>query len=364
MKEKAARISAGVVCAVIAWGMTAYAPDVKMSAERAIQTCLTVIIPSLFGFTALSGFLSASGLLSRAVKPLSALTRLVFRMDSTMFSIFLLANISGYPVGAIMLKKACADGRIKKEAAQRLLCCCFGAGPAFACGAVGAALFGDSLCGMAVYLACLAANVIVAVLMGIIFGYGCEKDNIHNDNNISKRCDYPILLVDAVSDAARSMAGICVTVTAFSVLSALLYACGAVPFLADILKRATGIDGFGGIINAVLEISNISHMEKGCYKLLPLIAALMSFGGICVMFQVYMAVRGVIGMRAFLLCRIPATVLSYALCRPIMSTMGISIYTAKMYRIGITCSEISPIPSAFLLIMTILLLSKKSLAKT
>ena len=72
----------------------------------------------------------------------------------------------------------------------------------------------------------------------------------------------------------------------------------------------SGIDGAGGVFSPLLEISRISALSPDTIYAMPLCAALISFGGACVVLQVVAIGSGVLPLKGFLLSRLPAAALS------------------------------------------------------
>ena len=66
---------------------------------------------------------------------------------TSIFSIFLLSLIGGYPIGAKLIEEASISGRVDRRTYHSLICCCINAGPAFTVIAVGEGLFGSETLG-------------------------------------------------------------------------------------------------------------------------------------------------------------------------------------------------------------------------
>lgn len=90
----------------------------------AIQT----VLPSLFPFFFLSGWLTGSG--SGDFRILSGAARL-FRMPHSCSCLLLPAFLGGYPSGAQAIAASYQQGQLSKESAERLLGYCSNAGPSF-----------------------------------------------------------------------------------------------------------------------------------------------------------------------------------------------------------------------------------------
>ena len=131
-----------------------------------VQLCLQTVIPSLFCFMVLTGFLINSGLYRLISLPLGPLTKGLFCLPPSMGSVVLLSLIGGYPMGAKSIAGLLEQGRLDRATAQRMLpfCCC--AGPSFIITAVGSGMFGSAQAGILLYL----VQLFVSILLGAVLG--------------------------------------------------------------------------------------------------------------------------------------------------------------------------------------------------
>ena len=84
-------------------GLIKYSKEVSSAVILSIESCLKIIIPSLFAFMVLSNLIVKSNIYILISKPFSLISRYLFRIPPELFSIFLLSNIGGYPIGAKLL---------------------------------------------------------------------------------------------------------------------------------------------------------------------------------------------------------------------------------------------------------------------
>lgn len=98
------------------------------AARESVQFVIQTIIPSLFPFFYLSGWLTGSTFQSFGA--LSWIARL-FRMPDSCSNLLLPAFLGGYPSGAQAIASAQQQGQLSKESAERLLGYCSNAGPSF-----------------------------------------------------------------------------------------------------------------------------------------------------------------------------------------------------------------------------------------
>ena len=90
-----------------------------------------------------------------------------------MFFIFILGNISGYPIGIKLLSDMVKEEKIPPRTAEIMSCYCYAGGPAFLTGAVGLAVFGSKKVGLLMFLSILTANFLVGMVMNRIFKLKC-----------------------------------------------------------------------------------------------------------------------------------------------------------------------------------------------
>ena len=118
-------------------------------------------------------------------------------------------------------------------------------------------------------------------------------------------------------------------------------------------------------VRAFFEISNLSGVFGDPTVTLPFCSAMLCFGGLCVHMQIKAVCRGFSTLRAVIL-RVPMAVVSYFLCRrliPKFYTVSVIAVSAPVSDGSIKFSDYSPMLSIILLIMTILILSQKNIAK-
>ena len=98
-------------------------------ASEGIDLCVRTVIPSMFPFLVLSIFLTGQmfSLRLRWLRPLGRLLHLPENAEV----IFLVGLLGGYPMGAQCIRQAYDTGGLSRPDAQRMLCFCSNAGPAF-----------------------------------------------------------------------------------------------------------------------------------------------------------------------------------------------------------------------------------------
>lgn len=327
---------------------------VKEAVSEAVMRCLMTVIPSLYAMLIVSGLLINSGILAKIPK-LAALPAKLLKMDSDIFFIYVFSQFAGYPVGAKMLCTAYENGRLTKTQAELLSGICYGAGPAFIFGCISSQLYSGSTAGKLILISSAGANMLLAFLLSFFM-----KSN-------QRQSDKPVgftlsaeMLTDSIVSGGRSMAVICFMITAFSVLSALLQEIGVIESLSQLIAD-TGLlsaENAQGLVFALLDVTAVSALPRSNYGILPIISALSSFGGICVIFQISAVTSGKLSMKPLIFMRTAAALISGIICRIIMPFfLTNETVSADTTDISLHSSQ-TPVPSLLLIIMTLMVFTE------
>lgn len=318
---------------------------------NAILRCLNIIIPSLFAFMVLSSIIISSKLYTYISKPFYLITKFILAIPNQLFFVFLMGNISGFPIGAKLIRQLLEENKINKKTAEILICSCYGGGPAFFIGAIGMTLYGTTNVGIIIFISIVSANILTAMILNRSFkiSFKTETKNITlNSDNI----------VNSIISAGKSMFIICVTIIFFAVVVAILESNGLFQFFSNI--------GFSEsqctLIKSILEISNLSELKNAGFNLLPQITAICSFGGICVLMQIKAIVGKAYSLKNFFISRVASAITSGFICKMILHFfMPKSIYTVAVNPQPIITSN-NVIPSVCLIgMIMIVYLNKKAL---
>lgn len=350
IRTKIKKFLAGAVTLLYMVLLVVFVRDVGAAAVNSLKVCFEVMIPSLYAFMIISDFVVSTNLYAVLSKPFGVISRYVFRIPQKYFSVFLIGSIGGYPVGAKLLAELRESGEIDSGTAGEMLSYCYLAGPAFICGTAGVGLFGSVRAGMIIFAAIFSANLIIAVISALGRKIPPKSaDNPKTDFSADK-------LIGSVYSGAKGMFSICAIIVFFSSIICILEKTGAITFAAEYISDITGMrySDTAAAVRSVIEISNVSSLTKGDLGLMPLTASLLSFGGLCVIMQVNGFVRGKLSAKRFYFFRILATVISYFMCK-----LYIAVFNMQSLPVAAVgdVRQNPPIPTLFLLIMTILLLS-------
>lgn len=274
-----------------------------------IVLCLQTLIPSLFGCMALAAVLTDSGAAAALGRRLLVPARLL-RLSPELLTVFLVAQIAGYPVGTSLLRQMHAQGRLSAEAVTVYSGICFGGGPAFLVGLAGKQLFGSAAAGWLMLGACCIANFVLLLCFRPKTEAAAEPKT--PDVRISAEC-----ITGAVSRTVRSLAGICGMVLLFGILMQLCDLLG----VTALLMRLGGLckipsQTTRALLAASMDVTGLQgifYCGLPYRLLLALSAALLSFGGICVQWQCIALGGGLVHGGRLLRMRLFAAVLTFLL---------------------------------------------------
>lgn len=309
MKGKATVFFISVAALAVAVDLLVFPKVVSQAVRNSVADCLEVVIPSLFSFTVLVLWLQKSGMYRTALKFITYPLSKLLRLDEELCAVLVLSNIGGYPTGVKLLSGLVEEGRLSPKDAGRMLCCCFSSGPSFIIGLVGQNIFNSTLAGVLLFAACFVSSLVIAAVMRLsgeirLRTPSCEQRCSTNSE----------VLISSVMSAARVMFTVCVMIVAFSVVTAMLKYTG----LIDLTESALHCKG---IVSAMLEITRISEISSD--YAMPICAALLSFGGVCVHLQVSALSKG-IPVRWLVLSRLPAMIISAGLMLPFAKSFPVA----------------------------------------
>lgn len=293
-----------VMLTAMAAGMAFYPEEVSAAVGEGVSRCLDVLIPSLFAFMAAASMLAESGSAAMLSKPFTPISRTLFHMPPSLFTVLLISAVAGYPVGIKTLSDMLDRGETDPATAEKAACFCYCGGPAFYSGAIGLAVFGSKRVGTLIFLSVLLSNFTLAALL-CRFSEPKTFAPKHKNKTGS-------ILVNGVTSAGRSMGTICMTVVFFSAVMSLLRACG----LFGLIQRTFGLsDNETIVLSSFVEITSLTGLQGVPYRLLPMISAACSFGGLCIIMQLFAIKSEKLSLFSFLKLRPFAAVLSAFFCR-------------------------------------------------
>lgn len=348
MKRKTA---AAVLCTAMMALLIAY-PRVSAEAARdAVYRCLNIIIPSLFAFMAVSEMITAGSLQDILSKPFDRLAKALFGIPKGLFSVFLLSNLSGYPVGIDILSRMTEEGRIDKHTAERCCIYCFAGGPTYAVAVIGEGIYSCRRAGIIIYLSALLTNLLLATIINRVSSISSPK--APGDQSFS------LDLVRCVTSAGEAMLKMCAVIVFFAAFSA---AAGADRLIERLVSAASLPHSVGVVIRAALEISNITGLHSSAIGAVPLVSAVLCFGGLCVQLQLLTVLRGAFSLKLFYLTMPARVLLNFGIAKALCWAFLSDFLPASAYNTKIIVEIDNFIPSICLIMMIFMLVFKKRLA--
>ena len=262
---------AGAAAALLIWPQA-----VAGGVSRGLSICGTVIIPSLFPFLVLAGFLVRSGISAALGRRLERPTRFLFGLPGCCAAGILVGFIGGYPAGGIAAGELLEGGYITRTEGRRMLRFCVNAGPAFIISAVGAGMMGSVRMGAVLF----AAHILASLLLGIggRIWDGRSRKNEPEERSVlrTKRLPAAAAFVESVNSACRSLLSMCGFVVLFAAILALCDASGVTGFVQQALLlpfHLIGADGSGlnCLFPCLLEVSCGAVEAAGAGSLAPML---------------------------------------------------------------------------------------------
>ena len=266
-------LALGLLCAALALVLW---PGEAMSAMKdGLSLCGNVILPSLFPFFVLSSLVVELGMsrcLGRLFQPVMAP---LFRVNGARTAIALYEN-----------------GQCSRTEAERLLAFCNNSGPAFILGVVGTGVFGSGAAGLLLYLAHVAASLLVGVLFRF-YRYREPPRPSRQPEAHFQAARFSAAFTRSVTGSLASALNICAFILFFTVTIRMLTLSGLLTGLARLLARLCAPLGLSQVwaerlLTGVLEVSSgVSSLTGGALSgRLSMAAFMLGWAGLSVHCQV------------------------------------------------------------------------------
>lgn len=336
--------------------MIQYSAEISVAVYNSIYSCFTVIIPSLYGFMVLSGFLVSTNAYIFLSRPFSFLARRIFKIPAELFSVFLISQFAGYPVGAKLLYALLEQEKISKKDAETMLCTCYCSSPTFVVGLVGVQLFSSVEIGLLIYLSLVLTNFLLAILTGFF-----RKTPPETKPSAAIKLNAQIL-IESVESGAKALFQVCMMIVFFSILISILNGTGVLRLCGEGIGLLFHLDTKSSVhfVSSLLEISGVTQLPKLCYPYLPVLTGIFSFGGVCIVAQIIALTKGKIRFVKFILCRLVSAFLAAGISGLLFHIFEANLALSATTHPSLGIRSVSPIPSVFLIVMTVLLLSRNS----
>ncbi len=342
---------ASLGCAVLVVLLVVYSPLAAEGAREGLLICAQVIIPSLFPFFVLSGIFAMLAQRRAEARPAAVqnagrlrLMQRLFGQPSAAFGTLLIGLLGGYPLGAKSAAQLYERGLVTRRQAQCLLLYCVNAGPAYVVGVVGSALMNSRKAGIIAFVSLTAASLLLGLFTRLISAPAPAGSSSavpqtpqsqtnsfdHGSNDSAKRPAVPQApkrvavpqapkrpavpqapkrseVPQALGEALIGILNVCGWVVLFSCLCALLR---LLPLSAHSAIPA---------LNAFLEVSSGVVQSIRAGMRLPVVCAVLGWGGLSVHCQIYGDLRKIgLRLRWFWATRAIHGALAAAICAQLL----------------------------------------------
>lgn len=236
------------------------------------------VLPSVLPFMFFTKVLSSLDCMQSFTRPFSAVGKTLFKTPPISFYTFLMAIMSGYPVGSKMVADLFLQGKITREDAFKMTSFCSTSGPMFIIGAVGIGMFKNQTIGYILFI----SHVLGAILNGILFGRLKLRQNNslqdepplpQNQNSAQKKSDISEIVLNstlAILSVGCIITIFFIVIECFSPLLSLL---------PDTLRFFA--EGVIEITKGCIDISSLQNLNLATI----LCSFVISFGGISTVLQ-------------------------------------------------------------------------------
>lgn len=224
-------------------------------ALEGLRLCGGTLIPTLFPFFFLTGFLGQC---------LPAIGRKCgcLGISPQAFTGLLMSFVGGYPTGVVTVTSLYKSGKIKKEEAENLIPVCNNSGPGFFIGVLGMTVMGEPRKGLCLYLIHVCSAVMILMLRGKRNGAGVLY------SRTEERKSFPQLFQQVLGNSCETMIRVCGLVILFSVFQKLV-----IPLIPGAYRR------YWGFVELSSGLGNTGPED------FVLWAVMMGWGGLCVHLQ-------------------------------------------------------------------------------
>lgn len=331
-----------ILCSIAFFVLIILYPSAGIAgASSALNSWLTIVLPSLMPFCVACTLLSECGVVSLLAGILQRPTRRLFGFSGYFAYVFLSSATSGYPLGARVATELYAQGKLDEEEAAALVNCTSTSGPMFLVGAVAIGMVGKSEAIPFLVLPHYLAALLLAVVAGWKFRkrphppaqsiVECSRQFVL-ENPLKKKHIGSVLL-DSVTGSIKSMLTVGGFMIVYLVLINCLSASGALGVFSRMQTPSLGISLFSGFL----------EMTTGCLQssqlpLLPritILSAIIGFGGLSIHSQTHaIAASGGLRLKGFFWYKLAQGILSFGL-----SALMLALFTPSV-------SVTTPIQSA------------------
>ncbi len=314
-------------------------------AKQGLSIFLQTVLPALLPFFAVTTMLVRTGLAHRAARLLSPLMRPLFHLPGASALAFVIACFGGNPNGSRITSELYAEGLLTKTESERTIALASTAGPAFILSVVAGEMLRAPEYGFLLWICHVLSAIATCQISSLFVPVHAMRSA---DNKPSIRAAHQVhsqIFIESVRDCAMALWGVGAFIIFFSTLTTLfqsvhLFAFLAKPFALVLKPLGFSTDLAEPFLRGIMEITDgcnaVSALPLSVSQKLPILCAIMSFGGCSALAQNYLFARNC-GMR------LSRLTLYYS----IQGTIGLFITTVAVRFIPIAQPAYAPVPHAF-----------------
>lgn len=299
------------------------APDSCIYASKeGLLLWFNKILPSLLPFIILINILSGLNILKGISSFSAPLTHRLWKLPGSSLFVFIMGLIAGYPMGAKVVRQSLDDGTLSPSEAQKLLCFSNNCGPLFIIGTVGTLMLKNLSAGYFLFF----IHLLSSLLMAYIFSFyhpssvPASKTRAATQTNLSRK--FSAVFNESVQNAMDTIVYIGGYIIFFSVLTHLLTTS---PLVTHFVRSSIVLNLSAGLLELSNGANSLSTNSIALEQVLPLLALLIGFGGLCVHAQAsYILGECPFSLVPYLLAKIMQGLLSFLLASffyPFFSTV-------------------------------------------
>ncbi len=274
-----------VTLGTLAVFLVIFSDDAKEGAKQGLILAQNTIVPSLTPLLILFFLIMKTGAKDIIAKSLGFICPYLFNLPQISFPAIFFGLTGGYPTGALLTKELFDSGEIDEEQAKRMMRFNFCGGCGFIITALSASVLHDIKTGAVLFL----SNILSSVIIGFFLSFTRKREHspfyAYTENRNLGDC-----LVESVSSSISSVLNITAFILLFSAL-------------ANIFRIPQSVIPLIEITSGVCTGKAIPLAQMSAY---------LSFGGICIHFQILGIIKHFnMKYSDFLFFRVLSGILSY-----------------------------------------------------
>ncbi len=258
------------------------------STIKGLNLFIFSVLPGLFPFMFLTKLLTEIGIVFKATKRFSNVSRKLFGTSGVSLYCFFMSILSGYPIGAKIISDLYSKNLIDTEDAKRMSIFCTTSGPIFVIGAVGVSMLKSFKLGLIIYI----SHILSSLLCGILYKLISKNKSLYNTKLIfATNNQNENTFANCLTETITSLFMVGGYITIFYLLSEMLEVLNIFSILTSTISPLTKMVGISNLETKSI-LYGIVEVTRGCKDLsvlkgvtAPAICGLISFSGISIIMQ-------------------------------------------------------------------------------